>query len=80
MRTRLITAAGLASAALLASAGTAVAHDGPETVGVASHSPGVLSGNVIQNPVDVDLNFCGNSLAPGGLLSPVFGNVCVNRD
>ncbi|MEU3948485.1 chaplin [Streptomyces sp. NPDC029526] len=80
MRIRLITAAGLASVALLASAGTAVADGGPETVGVASNSPGVLSGNVIQIPVDVDVNACGNSINVVGLLNPAFGNTCVNAD
>lgn len=48
MRIRLMAAAGLAGVALLATAGTAAAD--PTPVGVASNSPGVLSGNVIQIP------------------------------
>ncbi|MER5385604.1 chaplin [Streptomyces sp. NPDC002688] len=77
MRIRLMAAAGLASVALLAGAGTAAA-DGPNPVGIAVGSPGFLSGNVIQIPIDHDLNVCGNTFSPGGLLNPAIGNVCVN--
>ncbi|MGW3667654.1 chaplin [Streptomyces sp. NPDC005141] len=77
MRIRLMAAAGLASVALLATAGTAAADD-PNPVGVAVGSPGVLSGNVVQIPIDVDLNACGNSVNVVGLLNPAAGNVCVN--
>ncbi|MET9395501.1 chaplin [Streptomyces sp. NPDC006624] len=76
MRTRVTAAVGLACAALLATAGTASADDG--VIGVASHSPGVLSGNVIQLPVEINTNFCGNSY--NGLLSPVFGVKCSIED
>ncbi len=41
-------------------------------------SPGVLSGNVIQVPVDVPVNACGNTVDVIGLLNPAFGNGCVN--
>ncbi|MFD9461826.1 chaplin [Streptomyces sp. NPDC060027] len=77
MRIRLMAAAGLASVALLATAGTAAADD-PNPVGVAVGSPGVLSGNVIQIPIDLDLNVCGNTVNVVGLLNPAIGNVCVN--
>jgi hypothetical protein len=76
MRIRLMAAAGLASVALLATAGTAAAD--PNPVGVAVGSPGVLSGNVIQIPIDVGLNVCGNSINVLGFLNPTIGNVCVN--
>ncbi|MFJ4921199.1 chaplin [Streptomyces sp. NPDC088725] len=46
--------------------------------GTAVNSPGVLSGNVIQIPVHVPVNLCGNSIDVIGLLNPAFGNVCVN--
>ncbi|MCC8338500.1 chaplin [Streptomyces sp. R1] len=46
--------------------------------GAAVGSPGVLSGNVIQVPVNVDANVCGNTINVVGLLNPAFGNVCVN--
>ncbi|MGW1816483.1 chaplin [Streptomyces sp. NPDC002125] len=44
----------------------------------ASNSPGVLSGNSIQIPVDVPVNVCGNSVDVGGLLNPASGNECGN--
>ncbi|MFE0700870.1 chaplin [Streptomyces sp. NPDC058872] len=46
--------------------------------GVAAHSPGVLSGNLIQAPVHVPVNACGNTVSIVGLLNPTFGNTCVN--
>ncbi|MET7352880.1 chaplin [Streptomyces mirabilis] len=76
MRIRLMAAAGLAGVALLATAGTAAADPGP--VGAASNSPGVLSGNVIQIPLDLGLNLCGNSLDLLSLLNPATGNTCTN--
>ncbi|WP_327270004.1 chaplin [Streptomyces sp. NBC_01218] len=45
---------------------------------VAQGSPGILSGNSVQAPVDVPVNVCGNSVDVVGLLNPVFGNDCVN--
>ncbi|MER6438294.1 chaplin [Streptomyces sp. NPDC001185] len=78
MRIRLMAAAGLASVAFAATAGTASAAD-PTPVGAAVGSPGVLSGNVIQIPVDLGLNLCGNSLDVVGLLNPAFGNACANN-
>ncbi|MFE9768380.1 chaplin [Streptomyces sp. NPDC005808] len=77
MRIRLMAATGLAGAALLLTAGTAAAE--PDPVGVAVDSPGVLSGNVVQIPVDLDLNVCGNSINVVGLLNPASGNECVNH-
>ncbi len=47
--------------------------------GAAVGSPGVLSGNVVQVPVNVGANVCGNSINVVGLLNPAFGNACVNR-
>ncbi|MET9354747.1 chaplin ChpD [Streptomyces sp. NPDC006617] len=41
-------------------------------------SPGFLSGNVIQVPVHVPVNVCGNSINVVGLLNPAFGNKCEN--
>jgi hypothetical protein len=46
--------------------------------GAAVGSPGVLSGNVVQVPVHVPVNVCGNSINVVGLLNPAFGNACVN--
>ncbi|MFD3653597.1 chaplin [Streptomyces sp. NPDC058620] len=57
-------------------AGMAAADAGAQ--GVAAHSPGVLSGNVVQVPVHVPVNLCGNTVNVIGLLNPAFGNTCVN--
>jgi hypothetical protein len=46
--------------------------------GVAVGSPGVLSGNVVQIPVDLDLNVCGNSIGVVGLGNAATGNYCSN--
>ncbi|MFI1967500.1 chaplin [Streptomyces cinnamoneus] len=46
--------------------------------GVAKGSPGVISGNVIQVPIDIPINICGNTIDIVGLLNPTFGNTCVN--
>ncbi|MYW63800.1 DUF320 domain-containing protein [Streptomyces sp. SID8379] len=82
MRLRAFAAATvLAATSVLGSAAVASALDGPDGAsasGVAAHSPGVLSGNVVQIPVDVPINACGNSANLIGLLNPAFGNSCAN--
>ncbi|MET7988394.1 MULTISPECIES: chaplin [unclassified Streptomyces] len=60
-----------------AAAGAAVADSGAE--GAAVNSPGVLSGNVLQVPVHIPVNVCGNTVDVIGLLNPTFGNVCANH-
>ncbi|MFD8984481.1 chaplin [Streptomyces sp. NPDC059564] len=71
-------AVALASAglAVAGAAGAASADAGAE--GAAVGSPGVLSGNLVQVPVHIPVNVCGNSVDVIGLLNPAFGNVCVN--
>ncbi|MEU4168545.1 chaplin [Streptomyces sp. NPDC026665] len=59
-----------------AAAGSAAADSGAE--GAAVNSPGVLSGNVLQVPVHIPVNVCGNTVNVVGLLNPAFGNTCVN--
>lgn len=61
---------------VLAGAGIAAADAGAQ--GAAIGSPGVLSGNVVQVPVHVPVNVCGNTVDIIGLLNPAFGNTCVN--
>ncbi|WP_329182481.1 chaplin [Streptomyces sp. NBC_01477] len=51
-----------------------------DATGAAIGSPGVLSGNLIQVPVHVPLNLCGNTVNIIALLNPTFGNTCVNAD
>ncbi|MGW7587399.1 chaplin, partial [Kitasatospora sp. NPDC054769] len=41
--------------------------------GIAAGSPGVLSGNLIQIPVNLQANVCGNSIDIVGLLNPAGG-------
>ncbi|MFJ7969614.1 chaplin [Streptomyces sp. NPDC096324] len=72
MRIRLMAAAGLASVALLATAGTAAADTGP--TGAAANSPGLLSGNVIQIPVHIPVNACGITANVLALLPTTAGN------
>ncbi|MET8449764.1 chaplin [Streptomyces sp. NPDC005209] len=71
------SAAVLAGAVLaLGGAAPAFADSGAE--GVATGSPGVLSGNVIQVPIHVPVNVCGNTVNVVGLLNPALGNACAN--
>ncbi|MEW1832310.1 chaplin ChpG [Streptomyces sp. NPDC088196] len=69
----------LTSVAAAAMAGTAgIAAADSDAHGAAAHSPGVLSGNVVQVPVHIPVNVCGNTINVIGLLNPAFGNTCVN--
>ncbi|MDL5200594.1 chaplin ChpH [Streptomyces sp. ALI-76-A] len=74
---KIVAAAAATGGLVLASAGMAVADAGAQ--GAAVHSPGVLSGNVIQVPVHVPVNACGNTVSVIGLLNPAFGNTCINK-
>ncbi|MFI1964975.1 chaplin [Streptomyces pathocidini] len=65
-----------AGALVTGTAGAASADSGAN--GAAVKSPGVLSGNVVQVPVHVPVNICGNTVSVIGLLNPAFGNTCVN--
>jgi hypothetical protein len=63
--------------ALMAASIAAPAFADAEAEGQAVGSPGVVSGNVIQIPVEIALNVCGNTINVVGLLNPAIGNVCV---
>ncbi|MCZ0976213.1 chaplin [Streptomyces albulus] len=52
---------------------------GAHAKGIAVRSPGVLSGNVIQVPISIPVNVCGNTVNVLSLLNPGFGNICVNK-
>ncbi|MCX5396065.1 chaplin ChpH [Streptomyces sp. NBC_00102] len=73
---KIAAAAAVTGGLVLAGAGMAVADAGAQ--GAAVGSPGVISGNVIQVPVHVPVNVCGNTIDVIGLLNPAFGNTCVN--
>ncbi|MDN3296147.1 chaplin [Streptomyces ficellus] len=66
------------SAVALSGAGMAVAD--ADAQAAAAHSPGVISGNVVQVPIEIPVNFCGNTIDVIGLLNPTFGNKCANVD
>jgi LPXTG-motif cell wall-anchored protein len=70
----LLTAAA-ATSVLSLSGGYALAVD---SEGTAAESPGLLSGNNIQAPLEVPVNVCGNTVDPVGVLNPAFGNGCGN--
>ncbi|MEU1201081.1 chaplin [Streptomyces sp. NPDC005813] len=64
----------VAAAAVAGTAGIAAADSGAH--GAAVRSPGVLSGNVVEVPVHVPVNACGNTVDVIGLLNPSFGDRC----
>ncbi|GGT22810.1 chaplin [Streptomyces atratus] len=73
---KVVAAAAVTGGLVLAGAGMAVADTGAQ--GAAANSPGVVSGNVIQVPVHVPVNACGNTVSVVGLLNPTVGNTCAN--
>ncbi|MFD0312453.1 chaplin [Streptomyces sp. NPDC127119] len=79
MKSRVIKSAALFAAVgaiVLGSGAAASADSGAQ--GAAVGSPGVLSGNLIQVPIHVPVNVCGNTVSIIGLLNPAFGNSCSN--
>ncbi|MFD7557371.1 chaplin [Streptomyces sp. NPDC059533] len=71
-----IAVALAAGAVVVGGASMAAADAGAQ--GVAAYSPGVASGNLIQVPIHIPVNACGNTVSIIGLLNPSFGNTCVN--
>jgi hypothetical protein len=73
------TTAVLAGALALTGTSAAYAAADPDpTVGAASNSPGLLSGDVIQVPINIPVNLCGNSIGLVGLLNPATGSTCTS--
>ncbi|MEU1023148.1 chaplin [Streptomyces sp. NPDC005904] len=68
--------AAAATSILSLSGGSALAASGAD--GPALNSPGILSGNSVQAPVEVPVNVCGNSVDAVGAANPAFGNKCAN--
>ncbi|MFG2877616.1 chaplin [Streptomyces sp. NPDC048337] len=68
-----LATAGLAAAG---AAGSAVADSTADAAAVGS--PGVISGNVVQVPIHIPVNVCGNTVNIIAALNPAFGNVCFN--
>ncbi|MBT2545424.1 chaplin [Streptomyces sp. ISL-44] len=69
----------LAAGVLMAAGAAAPAMADAGAAGAAVGSPGVLSGNAVQVPINIPINICGNSVNVIALLNPAFGNVCVNH-
>ncbi|GGV47784.1 small membrane protein [Streptomyces longisporoflavus] len=74
---KIVAAVAATGGLVLAGAGIAAADAGAQ--GAAVNSPGVLSGNVVQAPIHIPVNVCGNTVSVIGLLNPTFGNACVNK-
>lgn len=71
-------AAAVVAGLALAFGGAAPAMADADAHGAAVGSPGVLSGNLIQVPIHIPVNVCGNSVNVIGLLNPAIGNTCIN--
>ncbi|MFG2620080.1 chaplin [Streptomyces sp. NPDC048507] len=71
-------------AAMVAGGGLAVAgvgglaHADADAGGQAERSPGLLSGNLLQLPVQTPVNVCGNTVSVVGVLNSASGNRCAN--
>ncbi|MFJ3515061.1 chaplin [Streptomyces sp. NPDC090131] len=55
------------------------AHADADAAGRAERSPGLLSGNLVQLPVHVPVNACGNTVSVVGVLNSAAGNRCANE-
>ncbi|MFD9397193.1 chaplin [Streptomyces sp. NPDC060000] len=69
----------VAAATGVIAAASGYAHADSAANGAATDSPGVLSGNSVQAPVNVPVNICGNTVDIIGALNPAFGNSCANK-
>ncbi|MFF0512613.1 chaplin [Streptomyces sp. NPDC004250] len=78
-RNGVLAAAASGVMALALPVSSALAADGAGADAAAEGSPGLLSGNTIQVPVDVPVNVCGNTVDVAGLLNPAAGNSCANK-
>ncbi|MEZ0070551.1 hypothetical protein ABIA32_006604 [Streptacidiphilus sp. MAP12-20] len=70
-------AVSIAAVGLLLGGAGAAAADATAN-GTATNSPGFLSGNLIQVPIHIPVNVCGNTVNVIGALNPAFGNACSN--
>ena len=72
--------AAVAAGTFLALGAASPAFAGSHADSVAANSPGVLSGNVLEIPVDVPVNLCGDTTNATAGLNPAFGDTCANAD
>jgi hypothetical protein len=70
-----VTTGGL----LIGGLGMGVAQADTAANGGTTDSPGILSGNLIQIPVSIPINVCGNSVSVVGVGDSASGNNCANQ-
>lgn len=75
---RLLATLAFAAASVTGVAATASADNGAAAFGTAVGSPGILSGNVVQVPINIPFNICGNTVSIIGVLNDAIGNRCEN--
>ncbi|MEU8893762.1 chaplin [Streptomyces sp. NPDC048442] len=66
----------LAAATVIGAAGAAAADPPPPPTGVAEDPPGVLSGDVVEIPINAPANVCEDTIDIIGLLNPASNNNC----
>ncbi|WP_399881547.1 chaplin family protein [Streptomyces sp. BBFR51] len=77
-RNGVLAAAASGALAVTMPAYAAFASDGAGADGSSAGSPGLISGNTVQLPLDVPVDVCGNTVNVVGLLNPAAGNGCAN--
>ncbi|MDX3314778.1 chaplin [Streptomyces sp. NPDC054884] len=71
--------AAVVAGLILALGGAAPAFADAGANAAAIGSPGVLSGNIVQIPIHIPINVCGNSINVIAALNPAGGNICINH-
>ncbi|MGW1025450.1 chaplin [Streptomyces sp. NPDC002577] len=73
---KVLVLSSVAAASVAATAGVAAAD--ADATGGTVNSGGIGSGNVVQVPVHIPVNVCGNTISVIGVLNPAFNNTCIN--
>ena len=69
-----------AALSIVAAGAASASADVAGAKGAAANSPGILSGDVIEAPIAIPVDICGNTTNIGlGLLNPAAGNACINN-
>jgi hypothetical protein len=75
---KLAAIAAGASAVVLSGTGLAMADAGAK--GAAVDSPGIVSGDVVEAPIDAQADVCGDEANVIAAANPSSDNVCLNSD
>ncbi|MGW5649812.1 chaplin [Streptomyces humi] len=70
--------AAVVAGVILALGGAVPAFADAGAQGAATNSPGAVSGNVIEVPVHVPVEVCGDTVDVIALLNPALANACAN--